>query len=84
MNTPTPGVPIVLINGVLAIDVAVVAFDGVEESGFCRPPLTLARQPVRAMAEAGIAALQAGDEPAPQLFDMDLIIRQSCGCGSQG
>jgi LacI family transcriptional regulator len=68
----------------VAGDVAVVAFDGVEESGFCWPPLTLARQPVRAMAEAGIAALQAGGEPALELFDMDLIIRQSCGCGSQG
>ena len=39
---------------------------------------------MRAMAEAGIAALPAGGEPALELFDMDLIIRQSCGRGSQG
>lgn len=36
------------------------------------------------MTEAGIAALQAAGEPALELFDLDLIIRRSYGCGSQG
>ena len=61
-------------------DVALVSFDGIEESSFCWPPLTLARQPVQRMAEAALAALLAGGEPGHELFEMELIIRQSCGC----
>jgi LacI family transcriptional regulator, galactose operon repressor len=61
-------------------DIALVSFDGIEESGFCWPPLTVTKQPVQAMANAAIAALQAGGEPGHELFEMELIIRQSCGC----
>jgi LacI family transcriptional regulator len=61
-------------------DIALASFDGIEESGFSWPPLTLARQPVQEMAEAAIAALRTGGEPAHELFEMELIIRQSCGC----
>ncbi len=48
------------------------------------PPLTLVKQPVRAMAEAAITGI-LNDDPAEHiLFDMDLVIRQSCGCSGSG
>jgi LacI family transcriptional regulator len=63
-------------------DIAIVSFDGAQESAHTWPPLTLVRQPLEAMANAAIAdVLQAGP-PTHTLFDMELIIRQSCGCNS--
>lgn len=63
-------------------DVAVVSFDATKESEFTWPPLTAARQPVREMAVAAVTSLLSASPPTAghQLFDMDLIIRQSCGC----
>jgi LacI family transcriptional regulator len=62
-------------------EVAVVSFDDSEESRFCWPPLTTAQQPVRAMAEAAIAAVLRGADTAEHLeFDMPLVVRSSCGC----
>jgi DNA-binding LacI/PurR family transcriptional regulator len=56
-------------------------FDDSEEARFCWPPLTTARQPTPAMAEAAIAAvLRGGAEPAHLVFDMPLVVRRSCGC----
>jgi LacI family transcriptional regulator len=63
-------------------DIAVVSFDGTEESQYCWPPLTSVRQPVHDMAEAAVTAvLELG--PRKQSFDqypMELVIRESCGC----
>jgi LacI family transcriptional regulator len=61
-------------------DIALVAFDGIEESTFSWPSLTLAQQPLRAMAGAAIIALRSGNDAAHNLFPMELIIGQSCGC----
>lgn len=63
-------------------DVAIVAFDGTEESEFCWPPLTVARQPVREMALSAVArVLEPSDDPeGHELFDMSIVVRQSCGC----
>ena len=36
-------------------DIAVVSFDGTTESEYCWPPLTVARQPIQAMAEAAVS-----------------------------
>jgi LacI family transcriptional regulator, galactose operon repressor len=36
-------------------DIAVVSFDGTSESEYCWPPLTVARQPIQAMAEAAVS-----------------------------
>jgi Periplasmic binding protein-like domain len=65
-------------------DIAVVIFDGIEESAFSWPPLTLTQQPLQAMAEAAISALLSGNDAAHDLFPMELIIRQSCGCMNNG
>lgn len=64
-------------------DVAVVSFDGTAESEYCWPPLTVARQPLVAMAAAAITL--TGELPEPSAgqhveFDTELVIRRSCGC----
>lgn len=61
-------------------DIAVTSFDGIDETRFTSPPLTLARQPLRAMARAAIAATVDNDPPRHTLFTMEQVIRQSCGC----
>ena len=45
-------------------EVAVVAFDGTQESEYCWPPLTSARQPVKEMAEAAVQH-RARHHPSP-------------------
>jgi LacI family transcriptional regulator len=63
------------------VEVAVGSFDDSEESRFCWPPLTTARQPVRAMAEAAVTSVLRGTAPGEHLvFDMPLVVRRSCGC----
>ena len=61
-------------------DIAVVSFDGTSESAHTWPPLTLVRQPVAAMAEAAITGILNDSPPRHELFDMELIVRRSCGC----
>jgi LacI family transcriptional regulator len=63
-------------------DVAVVSFDATKESEFTWPPLTAARQPVGEMAVAAVTSLLSASPSAAghQMFEMDLVIRQSCGC----
>lgn len=61
-------------------DIAVVSFDGNTESAHTWPPLTLVRQPLIAMADAAIDGILQNSPPKHELFDMELIVRQSCGC----
>lgn len=61
-------------------DVAVVSFDGTEETRFTAPPLTTVTQPVAAMAAAAIDLLVHQRTPAHETFPMDLVVRRSCGC----
>lgn len=62
-------------------DVALVSFDGTIESEFCWPPLTVARQPIRAMADAAMATLlNQGPTQEHRMFDVELVVRRSCGC----
>ncbi|QTX05177.1 LacI family DNA-binding transcriptional regulator [Agromyces archimandritae] len=62
-------------------DVAVVAFDGTAESEFSVPPLTAVRQPFAAMADATVEAFATpGAVPGHTTFDMQLVVRRSCGC----
>ena len=63
-------------------DIAVVSFDGTTESEYCWPPLTVAQQPIQAMAEAAVSAVLNLSSPAAayQRFATDLVIRESCGC----
>ncbi|MEW9266095.1 LacI family DNA-binding transcriptional regulator [Kineococcus endophyticus] len=64
-------------------DVAVVSFDGTEETEFTLPPLTTVRQPVEEMARAAVARAL---DPAPdgeherQVLPAELVVRRSCGC----
>jgi LacI family transcriptional regulator len=61
-------------------DVAVVGFDGTDDGAYAAPPLTSARQPVAAMAEAALDALERPAGASHQLFPLDLVVRESCGC----
>ncbi|SDU93313.1 transcriptional regulator, LacI family [Microlunatus sagamiharensis] len=63
-------------------DVAVVGFDGIEEAAYAAPPLTTAKQPVAAMAEAALDALERPGGPVEghQVLGLDLVVRESCGC----
>jgi LacI family transcriptional regulator len=66
-------------------DIAVVSYDGTTESEYCWPPLTVARQPIQAMADAAISAvLNPGSSAAYQCFEIELVIRESCGCSPMG
>jgi len=65
-------------------DIAVVSFDGTSESEYCWPPLTVARQPIEAMAEAALSAvLNPSSTAAYQRFDTEIVIRESCGCSGR-
>jgi LacI family transcriptional regulator len=62
-------------------DLAVIGFDGTEESEFSWPPLTVVAQPIQRMARAAIQLVL--DEQRPQgytPFMGELVVRQSCGC----
>jgi LacI family transcriptional regulator len=62
-------------------DIAVVSYDGSSESEYCWPPLTVARQPIRAMAEAAVSmVLNPSPSAGYQCFATELVIRESCGC----
>lgn len=62
-------------------DVAIVSFDGSEESSYSWPPLTTIRQPVLAMGAAAVEQL-IGKSPATShhRFEGELVRRRSCGC----
>ncbi|MCS3416476.1 LacI family transcriptional regulator [Pseudomonas sp. BIGb0450] len=63
--------------------VALVCFNGTEESAFYAPSLTTVCQPVREMAKAAIAMLLAWNgEVQLQEFSHRLVIGESCGCGA--
>ena len=63
-------------------DVALVAFDGTEESEYSWPPLTVVRQPITAMAKAAVDVVLNPSQanPGHDTFPTDLVIRRSCGC----
>ncbi len=65
-------------------DIALVSFDGTTESAHTWPPLTVIRRPLAAMADAAITDILRTSAPKHDLFDMELLIRQSCGCTPGG
>jgi LacI family transcriptional regulator len=66
-------------------DVAVVSFDGTDETEFCWPRLTVVRQPVELMARAAVDAVLTRRTAAHHAaLPMDLIARRSCGCADAG
>ncbi len=62
-------------------DVALVCFNGTEQSAFHVPALTTVRQPLREMARSAIAMLKNWDGDAQLAeFPHHLEIGESCGC----
>ena len=62
-------------------DVALVCFNGTDQSAFHVPTLTTVRQPLRDMARCAIAMLQNWDGEAKlHEFPHYLEIGESCGC----
>lgn len=66
-------------------DMALVCFNGTEQSAFHVPSLTTVRQPVAEMAKKAIAMLSASkDEVQLSEFSHQLEIGESCGCQLTG
>jgi LacI family transcriptional regulator len=68
-------------------DVAVVGFDGLAPSEGTVPPLTTVRQPVIESGERAVTMLLdrlEGREPAIEILDTELVVRESCGAKSPG
>lgn len=68
-------------------DIAIVSYDGTEESQFSWPALTVIHQPVDSVAEAAvrIATNESGTSTREWTpFRPELIIRDSCGCTRTG
>jgi LacI family transcriptional regulator len=64
-------------------DIAVVAFDGTQESEFTSPPLTVIQQDIQTIAETGVSVLlsqEPAGQPAHVIAPCRLVIRSSCGC----
>ena len=62
-------------------DLALICFNGTQQSEFSVPPLSAVEQPIDAMAKRAIAMMAAGAAPAElHEFAFQLRIRHSCGC----
>jgi len=61
-------------------DVGVVAYDGTEESEYGWPPLTCAQQRIGEIAESSVRVIVDREAPSHRVFDVDLVVRRSCGC----
>ncbi|WP_246076298.1 LacI family DNA-binding transcriptional regulator [Amycolatopsis cihanbeyliensis] len=63
---------------------AVISCDGSPDASFTAPPLTVTRQPLRAMAERAVAILGGAGSPADPADPLpaDLAVGRSCGCSS--
>ncbi|HEY5821169.1 MAG TPA: hypothetical protein VIT20_04300, partial [Propionibacteriaceae bacterium] len=54
---------------------------GTKESQFSWPPLTVVAQPIQEMAKAAVRQILDPEGPTGyQCFDVQLVLRQSCGC----
>ncbi|WP_020613009.1 substrate-binding domain-containing protein [Sediminispirochaeta bajacaliforniensis] len=64
-------------------DVALVGFDGIEETLFCQPPLTTVRQPLFELGAAAVeevCALIHGGKGQNRYLNSSVRIGESCGC----
>ncbi|MOA65698.1 hypothetical protein D3C78_1921760 [compost metagenome] len=62
-------------------DLAIICFNGTQQSEFSVPPLCAVEQPIDAMARQAIAMLATGTaQPELHEFAFQLHIRRSCGC----
>jgi DNA-binding LacI/PurR family transcriptional regulator len=63
-------------------DVAIVGYDDISVASYLRPPLTTVRQRLHEAARLlveRLGALIEGDDAAPVVLPVDLIVRESCG-----
>lgn len=61
-------------------DLAIVGLDGTMESAYVTPALTTVRQPLDLMAKEALDVLtHAGDHATTPIFDVELLVRESCG-----
>jgi len=69
-------------------ELIVVGFDDAIRARTCRVPLTTVRQPFATLAaeavKAAIAAATGGPPVESRFFPTRLVVRRSCGCGSEG
>jgi DNA-binding LacI/PurR family transcriptional regulator/signal transduction histidine kinase len=64
-------------------DLAVIGFDGIEESRYNTPPLTTVVQPLTELGAAAVDTILeslAGKKPQNKVLKCRPVIRQSCGC----
>lgn len=62
-------------------DVAIVTFDGTEQTGYSWPPLTVVRQPLPEMAAAAVRLARAApDADLHVSIPTTLVLRATCGC----
>jgi LacI family transcriptional regulator len=65
-------------------DVAVVSFDGIEDSAYSVPTLTTLQQPLDRIAERAVERLldnvDGEDGPLHEVLPVRLVVRRSCGC----
>ncbi|MBW3082241.1 LacI family DNA-binding transcriptional regulator [Bifidobacterium phasiani] len=62
-------------------DIALVSFDGTEETLYSWPQLTTMRQDIAALARHAVnAAIDPDSEPDLRLIPAELVVRHSCGC----
>ena len=61
-------------------DLALISFDGAEESEYCWPPLTAVRQPVGLVASTAVTAAIEHRSDDFISYSAELVIRRSCGC----
>jgi LacI family transcriptional regulator len=66
-------------------DLALVTFDGTEDTLYSNPSLTTVAQPVEEIARTAIALLTAPEKfPSNRITcSFELVVRRSCGCGAQ-
>lgn len=64
-------------------DVAVVSFDGTDESAFTDPPLTAIREPLTEMATKALSLLLDGHCSGDYTLPVELVTRASCGCHAE-
>lgn len=66
-------------------DIAIIAFDGTQESEYTDPPLTVIRQPTTAIAADAITKIltsRADTPPTHTVHNYELVLRRSCGCAT--
>ena len=64
-------------------DVALISFDGTQETEYSVPPLTVVKQPVGELARTAVARVLATDRTAGAsrtIIPHSIVLRRSCGC----